>query len=364
MKVSNIHGGDLDIISREYGIEKSSIVNFSGNVNPLGLPGCVKNAILANPCIITNYPDVAYMELKAAIADYTGTSAQNVLTGNGSTELISTFIKTVKPQRAVIISPAYSEYLREVTLLGGEAELFRLKEENDFRLDIDALLGVLTNDVNLLVICNPNNPTGSYISRPQMEKILTHCQSRHIYVMVDETYVEFSDDAAQVSSIPLAEKFDNLFIIRGTSKFFACPGLRLGYGICSNKEIIQKINTLKDPWSVNSFAEMCGKIMFKDSKFEAQTKEFITNERNRIKAELGKWKNIRLYDTQSNFFLIKLLRNDITSTEIFERLIKYGLLIRDASDFPYLGSSFLRFCILSHNDNTALLEKLYNIIEK
>jgi threonine-phosphate decarboxylase len=364
MKVNNIHGGDTDVVSRLYGIDKADIKNFSGNVNPLGLPQSVRDAIINNPDVITGYPDVSYVELRAAIAEYTGTDSENIIVGNGSTELISGFIKTVSPKKAVIVSPAYSEYQREIELTGGSVVLFELEESEDFKLNTDKLKKALTSDIDLLVICNPNNPTGSYVSEEQASEILTHCEQNGIYTMIDETYIEFADEDVKISAVPLADKFKKLFITRGTSKFFACPGLRLGYGICSDKDIISKINTKKDPWSVNSFAELCGKTMFTDTEFEKKTKAFITGERNKIKTELSKWKNIKLYDTQSNFFLFKLLRDDITSSQIFENLIRDGLLVRDASDFPYLGESFIRFCILLPEDNSRLINKLYNIIEK
>jgi threonine-phosphate decarboxylase len=364
MKVNNIHGGDTDVISRIYGIDKADIKNFSGNVNPLGLPQSVRDAIINNPDVITGYPDVSYVELKSAISAYTGTGSENITVGNGSTELISGFIKTVCPQKAVIVSPAYSEYQKEIELVGGRVILFELAETEDFKLNITRLKEVLADDVDLLVICNPNNPTGSYVTLDEADEILAHCENKNIYTMIDETYTEFSDEDVQISAVPLADKYPKLFITRGTSKFFSCPGLRLGYGICSNADLMDEVRRNKDPWSVNSFAELCGKTMFTDKEFEKKTKNLITSERNRIKGELSKWKNIKIYDTQSNFFLFKLLREDITSKQIFESLIKDGLMVRDASDFPYLGDRFIRFCILSPEDNTLLLNRLYDIIEK
>ena len=182
--------------------------------------------------------------------------------------------------------------------------------------------------------------------------------------MMDETYVEFSEPEKHVSAMPLIDKYPNLMIVRGTSKFFACPGLRLGYGACSDKETLDYVNSHKDPWSVNVFAELAGKIMFVDTDFIKSTTDFISAERTRIKEELSKWKNIKVYDTQSNFFLVEILRDDITSDEIFHNLIQKKLLIRDASNFPYLGSKFLRFCILNKEENNLLLSNLKKIIEK
>ncbi len=366
MKKGNLHtlhGGDLDEISRIYGIDKKDILNFSGNVNPLGLPLSVKNAIINNPDAAVNYPDVSYVELRRAIGEYTGTDHEHIVVGNGSTELISLFIKITAPKKALIVSPAYSEYLNEVKLSGGSAELFPLRDEEEFRLNEERLITAVTDDTDLLVICNPNNPTGTYIDCAVIKKLLAHCKETGTYVMIDETYVEFSDREKNVSAIPLAKEFKNLFVIRGTSKFFACPGLRLGYGICSDEGLLERINKCKDPWSVNIFAEIAGRTMFADREYAKRTLELTGRERKRIYAALKEFKNIHVYESQSNFFLCRIEKEDITSTQIFEELIKDNILIRDASDFPYLGSRYLRFCILDENSNTLLLNSLKKCIE-
>lgn len=362
MSLNVVHGGDLDEISRIYGINKEEIYNFGGNVNPLGLPESVKKAISDNTNAPTAYPDVSYVSLREAISDYTGINCNYIMVGNGSTELISMCIKTINPKKAVIVSPAYSEYLREINLVGGKAELFPLQEKDEFMLNIPELKKILTNDINMLVICNPNNPTGTYITCEQTRDILIHCKKNNINVMMDETYVEFSDINKNVSAMPLVEEFDNLFIIRGTSKFFACPGLRLGYGACSNKKIIEYINSHKDPWSVNIFAEISGTVMFRDKEFIDNTHRLINSERNKIFKELFNLNRVHVYDTQSNFFLLRFKKDDITSSDVFNKLIQKKILIRDCADFPYLDNHFIRFCILDAKSNSLLLNELKKIL--
>lgn len=362
MSLNVIHGGDLDEISRIYGINKEEIYNFSGNVNPLGLPDSVKKAIGKNTEAATSYPDVSYVSLREAIGEYTNICPDHILVGNGSTELISMCIKSVKPQKAVIVSPAYSEYLKEITLIGGTAELFPLQEKDEFMLNIPELKKVLTDDIDMLVICNPNNPTGTYITCEQTKDILFHCKEHGIKLMMDETYVEFSNLSKCVSAMPLIEEFDNLFIIRGTSKFFACPGLRLGYAACSDKEILNYINTHKDPWSVNIYAELSGTVMFRDKEFINKTRSLINSEREKIFKNLFDLNCVHVYDTQANFFLLRLKREDITSADVFNHLICKKILIRDCADFPYLDNHFIRFCILDKESNDLLLRELKNIL--
>lgn len=364
MNNSNLHGGDLDEISRIYGIEKESIINFSGNVNPLGLPPSVKSAIADNIDACTNYPDTAYMKLRKAISDYTGADLEFITVGNGSTELISGYIKYVCPKKAVLISPAYSEYLKEIKAVGGKAHLFELKEEDSFRINTENLISSISKDTDLLVICNPNNPTGSYITEDNLKIILDWCAENAVKVMIDETYVEFSEKDKKVSAIGLVSKYSNLFVVRGTSKFFACPGIRLGYGICSDSKTIEFINSNKDLWSVNVFAEIAGQAMFTDKGFIDATLKLIKNERERFVYELGNLKELKLYDTQSNFFLAKITREDIDADYIFSKLIKEGILIRNCKDFPFINEKFIRFCILDKKQNIRLIESLKNILFK
>ncbi len=363
MSLNVVHGGDLDEISRIYGIDKSCILNFGGNVNPLGLPQSVKRAIRENASDApTLYPDVSYIELKKAIGEYTGIDSAHILTGNGSTELIALCINAVKPKKAVIVSPAYSEYLKQIELVGGSAELFPLREDEEYVLNIDRLKSVLHDGVDLLVICNPNNPTGTYITCAEIRELLEHCLKHGIRLMIDETYVEFASPDKQVSAMPLAEEYKNLFIVRGTSKFFACPGLRLGYGACSDREITEYISSHRDSWSVNIFAELSGKVMFRDRKFIEKTRSLITSERERIFGELYGCGDIHIYDSQANFFLVRIKREGVTSSQVFERLLAKNILIRDCADFPYLSDRYIRFCILDKKSNSLLIKELKNIL--
>lgn len=363
-KLIHQHGGDLDAIEKKYGISKKEIIDFSGNINPLGFPPNVKKDLAENLDLVSVYPDRNYLSLKKSIGSYTCADTSHIVVGNGSTELISTFIKTVNASKTLILGPAYSEYEREASLAGGTFSYFPLEEKNDFVIDLNKLLSALTADIGLFIACNPNNPTGTCISKNQMEVILNHCKKNDTYVMIDETYIEFSDNIDEICSIPLVEKYDNIFIIRGISKFFSAPGIRLGYGICSNKKFLEKLKSVQDPWSVNILAAFAGEKLFSEKNFINNTKKLISDERIRIFDELKNWKNIKAYNSGSNFILLKLLTNKVHAFEIFERLIVKKILIRDASSFTFLDDSYLRFCILMPNQNIMLLDELKKIIEE
>lgn len=363
MQLIHQHGGDLDAIERKYGISKSEIIDFSGNINPLGFPKTAEKALAENLNIISTYPDKKYTGLRQAIAKYTRASTEHIVVGNGSTELISTFIQTVHAKKSIIIGPSYSEYEREVTLCGGSFTYFPLEEKNNFYIDLPLLISALTPEIGMLVICNPNNPTGSVFTTQQIEEVLKHCKKIGASVMIDETYIEFSDNLEEICAIPLVEKFDNLFVVRGTSKFFAAPGIRLGYGVSSNQSFLDRLKTNQDPWSVNSLAAFAGEKILEDTLFHATTQKLISEERKKAFAELATWKNVKAFPSAANFVLVKLLTDKITVAELFEKLIQKKMLIRDASTFTFLDETYLRFCILSPENNAALLQELKLWIE-
>ena len=358
--LTHAHGGDLDAIQRTYGIPKEEIIDFSGNINPLGFPKRAEDALKENLHLICTYPDKKYKALKQAIGTYTGADPSHIVVGNGSTELISTFIQTVHAKHSIIMGPAYSEYEREVSLGGGKFEYFPLKEEEDFKLTLPALLEALTPDVGMFVACNPNNPTGTAIRTEEMRQILAHCKKIGASVMIDETYIEFSDILPEICSIPLVKEFDNLFVIRGTSKFFAAPGLRLGYAVTGNRDLIKSINTRKNPWTINSLAVIAGETMFTDSAYIKETKSLISSERARLCKLFNKNPDFKVYDPSANFVLVRILREDLTSQDLFDRAIRQKMMIRDCSTFPFLDNKYIRLCFMRPEDNDRLIRCLFH----
>ena len=354
----HFHGSDLEKIQEIYGINKDEIVSFSANVNPLGVSPLLRSTLASHIDAITSYPDREYTSLRNSIANYCGTDAANVIVGNGSTELISLFIQIEHPKKALIIGPTYSEYEREISLGGGTTLYYPLQESDNFRLDIDDFITHLNESIDLLVICNPNNPTSSCITRSEMRHILDACKRHDIYVMVDETYVEFADNMDEISSVPLTNDYNNIVILRGTSKFFAAPGLRLGYAITGNLDLIKAINTRKNPWTINSLAVVAGEIMFSDTDYIQKTKALISSERARIYKLLKEHPNFKAYEPSGNFILVRILRDDLTSQDLFDRAIRQKMMIRDCSTFPFLDNKYIRFCIMNPEDNDRLLSCL------
>lgn len=355
----HFHGSDLEAIETAYGIRKEDIISFSANVNPLGISPNLKKTLADHLDAITAYPDREYASLRRSIAEYVHSDPENILVGNGSTELISLFIQLEHPKKALILGPTYSEYEREIFLGGGATHYYPLKEKDDFRLDLADFTARLNETIDLLVLCNPNNPTSSSIRRTEMRRILDVCKQYDIFVMVDETYVEFADNMEEITSVPLTHYYNNIIILRGTSKFFAAPGLRLGYAVTGNRDLAKSINTRKNPWTINSLAAIAGELMFSDESYIRKTKELISTERKRIYQKLTEHPALKAYPPSANFLLVKILRDDWTSMDLFEKAIRKGFMIRDCSTFPFLDSKYIRFCFMKPEDDDRLLQCLF-----
>lgn len=354
----NFHGSDLEQISEYYGIPKDSIVSFGANVNPLGLSSSVKEDLASHLDIITRYPDREYRSLRNTIASYCGADPGHVVVGNGATELISLLISLRAPKKALVVGPTYSEYERELALSGGTATYYNLEASQNFKLDMDHFLKHLQESVELLILCNPNNPTSSALSTGALQQILAECGRRNIFVMIDETYAEFAPETAQISAIPLVEQYHNLMVLRGVSKFFAAPGLRFGYGITSDSALLAAIKTHQNPWSLNSVAAYAGEKMLNDSSYIEKTRCLISAERKRILEKLSQFPQVRTYPASANFILVQITRPGLTASQVFEFCIRRHLMIRDCSSFQNLNGEFIRFCIMLPEDNDRLLHAL------
>lgn len=355
------HGSDLEAVAAFYHLAGDQIINYSSNVNPLGLSDRFRQSVAAHIDCVCTYPDRSYTSLKQSISAYCHAPAEHLLIGSGATELISLFIKGIHPKKALLVQPTYSEYEREIHLNGGALDSFFLSEEQEFCPDPDALIDALTEDYDLLILCNPNNPTGTLWTPETLRPVLAHCLAQNIMVLVDETYMEFVESADKVNSIQLTVDFRNLFVIRGVSKFFAAPGLRLGYGITSNEELLTYICQSLNPWNVHSIAAVCGSALFEDTEFIARTSSFIKSERARLSEALMQIDRLHIYPMSTNFCLLRILDPAITSSQLFDLAIRKGLMIRDCSSFPGLGDRHIRFCIQKPEYNDRLIDFLRDV---
>lgn len=358
------HGSDLEAIEEFYHIPKEEIVCFGANVNPLGLSGTLKEKLAGNLDVLSSYPDRNYTSLKRVIGAYAGVRPEYVVVGNGSTELISLLIQTRRPGRALLLGPTYSEYGRELGLVGGRIQFFHLEEPDTFHLNLSAFCSEIEKGYELVIICNPNNPTSSALTSSEIRRILDVCKKAGSFLMIDETYVEFAPSVDEISAMSLVDEYENLMILRGTSKFFAAPGMRFGYGATSNQEFLAALKRMQNPWSLNSLAAFAGEIMLTDQEYIAKTQELIASERDRMCAFLSGFSELTVYPAFANFVLVRLNMPGVTSFDLFDALIREKLMVRDCSSFDSLDGEFIRFCIMLPKDNDRLLDGIRRFIEE
>ncbi|MBU5336124.1 pyridoxal phosphate-dependent aminotransferase [Intestinibacter bartlettii] len=349
------HGANVDNMAKQFGKNEKDIIDFSSNVNPHIISNLGKY-VLEGLEKSRSYPDINYTNLRNNISDYINIDSKLIIPGNGATEIIYLLMKSIK-KRIAILNPTFSEYGRGAKLNNLEVVNFNLKEENNFSIDLDDIQKNM-DKFDSLFVCNPNNPNGKV---KDLNKLLDLMIKNNKLLIVDETFMEFVEEEEKYSLINRVEETPNLFILKAVTKFFGMPGLRLGYGVTSNEQIINNIYEYKEPWTINSFAENLSNYLFKDKDYINSSKEYYINERKFMLEQLRKIPKLKVYDTDTNFVLIKLEDGEANSLklELFER---YNILIRDASNFIGLDKSYVRVAIKSHDDNKILIESLRKVL--
>lgn len=352
----DLHGGNIYRLAREKGIKE--ILDYSANINPLGISEKLKETVANSWELFERYPDPHYTELKEVLGTYNNIDTSEIIVGNGATEVIFLYCKTISPKRALIVMPTFAEYERALNTIDCKVDYFELLEEDDYKLDIDRLKSELEKDYDLLIMCNPNNPTGKFIGLDSMKKVAEVTKRSNTKLMVDEAFVEFVEGGEE-ESIALVNE-EHIFIIRALTKFFAIPGVRLGFAICRDRELTKKIEDNREPWTVNTLAELSAKVLLEDHEYIKRSREWIEEEKVYMYRELEKGSYIKPYKTTTNFILVKLL-GEITSSELRDKMIEEGVLVRDASNFPYLGDKFIRLAIKGRDTNKQVIEKIVRV---
>ncbi|NQS89131.1 aminotransferase class I/II-fold pyridoxal phosphate-dependent enzyme, partial [Patescibacteria group bacterium] len=271
-------------------------------------------------------------------------------------EIIYLIIKAIHPELAIIPVPTFTEYERALRLANSRIKFLFLKEEQNFALNPDELIKMAKN-VQMIILCNPNNPTGKLLLRNEMQRIVDEAKKMGKFVLIDESFIDFQ---LQHSLIDRIKTNQNIFILRSFTKFFSIAGLRLGYGV-ANKKLIAKIKSIKQPWTVNSLAEVAGIQILENIEKAEKLKVRIENERDFLYKNLFKIDEIEPYPSATNFILIKI-KSFFSSSWLSSELAKRGILIRDCSNFPGLSDKFIRVAVRKREENKKLIYNLEQIL--
>jgi threonine-phosphate decarboxylase len=357
------HGGDVWGFSRKYNIPLEKVLDFSGPVNFLGPSPKAVETIKQHARLIRFYPDPNPVELKNEIAKYVGhgVDAANIILGNGSIELIYMISGVLPPNfKAAIPVPSFTEYEKAVLRVGGEPVFVQLPE--NFALETESVKKAITDDTRIVFICNPHSPSGTLYSRETILDLVDFCHKKDVILSVDENYIEFTGKAHDTTMAGYVKKYENLFVIRSVTKFFGMPGIRFGYGIATESRI-DTLQTVRQPWSINSLAGYVTLAAFKDTEFIENTKRTIAKERARFAEMLSEIGGLHVFPSETNFLLVKIRSPKFTSTMLREQMAKEGILIRDCSTFVGLDDSYFRVTVRSSRENLKLIKTLRDILK-
>ena len=357
MSNSYDHGGTVFTVARTLGVTPGEILDFSASINPLGMSPLVRVALIRSIDNLVHYPDTSHLELKHALAEYHRLPVHSFTIANGSTELIYNLPALLPGKKALIISPSFSEYVRALKQHGWEAEHFVLTPENNFAINIDLLERAVAGGVDALFFCNPGNPSGILYPQSVVEAIFRLCLSAGIFLVLDEAFMDFCEEG---SAKQMVAGCDTTIILRSMTKYFAIPGVRLGYAIC-NEPLAERLGTMGGPWSVNTLALAAGVVALQDSRHNQDTLTFIRRERSTLYEQLSQMPQLKLYPSSANYLLIELL-NGQTAGEIKGKLLSHRILIRDCASFTGLTDRFFRIAVRTREENTLLIENLGRIV--
>ena len=357
------HGGEVLDAAEKSGLRREEILDFSSSVNPLGPSKKALEAAKKAFAEIPAYPDSNSNELRQAIAaHFGGISKNNVVVGNGSTELMYLFAEAFmrKGEVALIPAPTFGEYESAVRKTGETPKFVKL--DRNFNVDSEAFNREMAA-AKIVFLCNPNNPTSMLIPNQTLTSLVERAMEQDALVFLDEDFLEFVENEKTLTLIGKIKHYPNMFILRSFTKIFGLTGLRVGYGIAS-EEIISVLSCAKIPWNVNCLAQAAAVAALKDEEHLRVTRELVKKEKGQLLTELEKFVSFKVYPADANFFFIDIRRTGLTATDLAGKLIAQGILIRDCTSFRGLDQYYIRVAVKTHSENRHLIEALRRIVKK
>jgi len=314
------HGGEI--------YDKKVTLDFSVNTNPLGLPEGVRKALITNAYSFSLYPDNKYNELKTALADYEKLDRDFIICGNGASDLIFRLCYALKPKKAMVTAPAFSEYEKALREVGSSVAYYPLKEEEDFQVT-GQLLNQLDKTLDLLFLCCPNNPTGSLIPQELLKEIVEQCHNNDIFLVMDECFMDFTDEEDK----------------------YSLKRYLIGYGLCGNKDLLKQIAGIGPAWNVSIPAQIAGVNALKENSYRLESRELIKRERNYLYGGLCAL-GLKVFVPAANYIFFK------GAQSLYEELLAKGILIRQCDNYAGLNKEFYRVAVKNHNENEILLKEI------
>ncbi|MCF6093095.1 threonine-phosphate decarboxylase CobD [Microaerobacter geothermalis] len=354
------HGGDLFTASEKFSIDPDLWIDFSANINPLGPPQELFSRIQEDWKWVQHYPDPAHRKFTRMLSEKFKLPQSFFLVGNGAAECMALAILGLEPKTVGVVYPCFSEYEKMAKSFGVHV-IGCFSDRDTLRPDFNQLFKLFTK-CDLVFIGNPNNPTGVTYSDEELKQMAKWTDETDTYLVMDEAFIDFLSSSKQLGLLSILEIYPKVVIIRSLTKFYAIPGLRLGFAIAS-PDMIKKMKNKQITWSVNQLALVAGAVCLNQTEYEEETRLLIRKERNflieSIRNDLG-W---QVWPSEANFLLVRLPLG-FTATGIQQQLGRKGILIRNCSMYPGLTSRDFRIAVRSRGENCKLLNALKAVGEK
>jgi threonine-phosphate decarboxylase len=360
-----MHGGNVYAASRELSCDVRALIDFSASINPLGPSPLVWKAVSKARHLLSHYPDPDCWELRQALARRWQCDVEQLVVGNGSMELIHALPSALQLRHLLLVQPTFAEYAATMARTGGRVTGVSAKRSEQYALPIDRLRRILrarsthSHSYDGIVLCNPNSPTGQVCDAADLMELAQVAERRGMWLIVDES---FADYCPERSLLPRKGRFARMVILRSLTKFYALPGLRVGYAV-ADAPVVQQLRRHLPPWSVSAMGQVAALAAVQDQTHAKRSLQFIAKERVRFAAELAGMPGCTVLPTHANFIFMELPRG-WHAAAMATRLKRDGLLIRDCSGMPGACARSIRVAVRSRRDNDRLLQRLASALRQ
>jgi L-threonine-O-3-phosphate decarboxylase len=344
------HGGDLRTLAARAGRSPVDVLDFSASINPLGPPGWLREVVDAHLGEIAHYPDPHCREFVAAVCEKYPVAPAEVVVGNGSTELLYLLPRAFPAKRVVTLEPGYVDYARAAQVAGLPLERVMLREDRLFALELDDLEDRL-EAADLVIVGRPNNPTGGACEAHALRSLAR--RRPDCWFAADEAFADFM---AWPDTL-IEDRPENLIVVRSLTKFYAIPGLRLGYAV-ADEAVATQARSFVLPWSVNSLSQAVGTAALRDKAYAQAARQYVSTQKARLSAELGDMRGLTVFPSQANFLLVRVEREGFDAHQLARQLLEDGIAIRTCDDFHGLDRRYFRVAVRTEADHARLVGSL------
>ena len=347
-----VHGGDWAGYRARFGHDA---LDFSANVSPQGLPQGVADAIVAALPTADRYPDPLCRELRTALSRAEQLPEPCILRGNEAADLIYRLAWALKPRRALLPAPTFAEYAAALESVGCEVKRKTLHEADDFAVT-EAFVQAVNQSIDLVFLCQPNNPTGQITPPELVQRLVRRCADCGAVLVVDECFLDFLQQRDALTAKPLLQTAPNLVILKAFTKLYAMAGVRLGYALCANTALLAKMQAAGQPWGVSSLAQAAGAAALRETAYADAVRALIADQRPRLAAGLRAL-GLQVIEGSANYLLFR------APETLGAALQQRGVCLRSCGNYPGLSACWYRTAVRTETENRQLLQLLGEVLE-